>query len=194
MKKVLVLVLLVFAMGCAKKYGVAYKPEPPVKPEQEKTEEMKEAKPEKAPKEVEVVEEKVTPKVVEEALQLVKESPAVLERKEVPFELKDVLFDYDKYDIRADAKEVLDSTMAWFIKNKPLNIVIEGHCDERGTNEYNLALGEKRANAVKNYLIANGVVPARISTISYGEEKPLCSEQNEECWQRNRRAHFVATK
>lgn len=192
MKKVLILALLIFAMGCAKKYGVAYKPEPPVKPEQERIEEMKESG--KAPKEVELVEERGAPKVAEEALPLVKEAPAVLEKKEIPFELKDVLFDYDKYDIRPDAKEVLDSTMAWFIKNKTLNILIEGHCDERGTNEYNLALGEKRANAVKNYLIANGVVPARISTISYGEEKPLCSDQTEECWQRNRRAHFVITK
>ena len=79
-------------------------------------------------------------------------------------------------------------------KNKNINVLIEGHCDERGTNEYNLALGEKRATAARDYLIARGVASTKIKTLSYGEEKPICTEQNEACYQKNRRAHFVVTK
>ena len=89
---------------------------------------------------------------------------------------------------------MLDSIAAWLNKDKNINVLIEGHCDERGTNEYNLALGEKRANAAKEYLSARGIAAKRINTISYGEEKPLCTEQNEDCYQKNRRAHFVAEK
>jgi len=117
--------------------------------------------------------------------------PAV---EELPFEFNDALFDFDKYNIRPDARVVLDSTAEWLNNHKDLNILIEGHCDERGTNEYNLALGEKRAKAAKGYLISKGIAPDRMSTISYGEEKPLCTAHNENCWQRNRRAHFVITK
>ena len=105
--------------------------------------------------------------------------------------MKDVLFDYDKYNIRPDAKAALDSIAEWLSKNKGLNVLIEGHCDERGTNEYNLALGEKRANTAKDYLAAKGIASARIRTMTYGEEKPVCTESGESCWQRNRRAHFA---
>ncbi|MEO0250446.1 MAG: peptidoglycan-associated lipoprotein Pal [candidate division WOR-3 bacterium] len=106
-------------------------------------------------------------------------------------DIKDIFFDFDKYTIRDDSRAVLQ-TNASIIKNKKAKkVVIEGHCDERGTNEYNLALGERRAQSTKRYLAALGVNPSTISTISYGEEKPFCSNQNEECWQQNRRAHFV---
>ena len=175
MKKVLILVLIIFAVGCAKKYV-------------KETGEPVRAKPEaavEAPKEVKV-EEKIIPREV---------APTpVLQAQESAFELKDALFDYDKYDIRPDARAALDSIAAWLNKNKNINVLIEGHCDERGTNEYNLALGEKRANAAKEYLSARGIAAKRINTISYGEEKPLCTEQNEDCYQKNRRAHFVAEK
>jgi peptidoglycan-associated lipoprotein len=106
-------------------------------------------------------------------------------------ELKDVFFDFDKYDIRpADAK-VLDSNAGWLKSNPNHLVLIEGHCDERGTNEYNLALGERRAKSTMNYLVSQGVQASRITIISYGEERPVCTEKTEECWAKNRRAHFL---
>jgi peptidoglycan-associated lipoprotein len=116
--------------------------------------------------------------------------PPVAEFRSVP-ELKDVFFDFDKYDIRpADAK-LLDSNATWLKSNANNLILIEGHCDERGTNEYNLALGERRAKSAMNYLVSQGVQASRITIISYGEERPTCSEKTEECWAKNRRAHFL---
>ena len=104
--------------------------------------------------------------------------------------LKDIYFDFDKYDIRPGDAKVLDSNATWLKGNNNL-VLIEGHCDERGTNEYNLALGERRAKATMNYLVSQGVQAGRITIISYGEERPLCTEHNEACWARNRRAHFL---
>jgi peptidoglycan-associated lipoprotein len=105
--------------------------------------------------------------------------------------LRDVYFDFDKYDIRpADAK-ALDSNASWLKSNANHLILIEGHCDERGTNEYNLALGERRAKSTMNYLVSQGVQASRITIISYGEERPTCAEKSEECWAKNRRAHFL---
>ncbi|MBI5182019.1 MAG: peptidoglycan-associated lipoprotein Pal [Nitrospirae bacterium] len=109
--------------------------------------------------------------------------------------LNDVYFDFDKSAIRDDAKSALQANAKWLNSNPKAKIKIEGHADERGTNEYNIALGEKRAAATKKYLISLGVKADRLSTISYGEEKPQCKEQNEDCWQRNRRAHStIASK
>ena len=176
MKKILVIVLMLFAVGCAKKYVKA--PEEPVKAE----ETAKEAFVEK-----EVVEEKILPieEEIEEGL-----SAAEIEA-EAENIFKDILFDFDKYNIMPDARPVLDSVASWLNKNKEVNVIIEGHCDERGTNEYNLALGEKRAKAAKDYLVSLGVSPVRMNVITYGEERPVCTERNEDCWQKNRRAHFV---
>lgn len=106
-------------------------------------------------------------------------------------EIGDIHFDYDKYDIRQNDIPTLKKVASALQKYPKLRVIIEGHCDERGTNEYNFALGQKRANSAKQYLITLGVSSSRIDIISYGEEKPLCSEQNETCWQKNRRAHFV---
>jgi peptidoglycan-associated lipoprotein len=103
-------------------------------------------------------------------------------------DVNDVLFDYDRYDIRQDARPALNGAASYLNKKREVNIVIEGHSDERGTNEYNLALGEKRANATKNYLRSLGLSPSRVTTVTYGEEKPLCSNSVESCWQRNRRS------
>ena len=103
----------------------------------------------------------------------------------------DILFDYDKYDVKGSYKDELQSVAAWMMKNSSATISIEGHCDERGTNEYNLALGDRRAKSVKDFLVSLGVPSSRMETISYGEEKPLCTEQSEECLAKNRRAHFV---
>jgi len=104
--------------------------------------------------------------------------------------LKDINFDFDKYDIRPGDAKILDANASWLKGNSNL-VLIEGHCDERGTNEYNLALGERRAKAAMNYLVSQGVQANRITIISYGEERPLCTEHNEACWAKNRRAHFL---
>ena len=104
--------------------------------------------------------------------------------------LKDVFFDFDKYDIRSGDARILDSNAAWLKSNNNL-VLIEGHCDERGTNEYNLALGERRAKSTMNYLVAQGVQASRITIISYGKERPTCTEHSEDCWAKNRRAHFL---
>lgn len=105
--------------------------------------------------------------------------------------LRDVNFDFDRYDLRPDAREILKGHAAWLKANPQVMIEIEGHCDERGTIEYNLALGAKRAESVKRYLADLAIAPSRLSTVSYGEELPLCREQNETCWAKNRRARFV---
>jgi len=106
--------------------------------------------------------------------------------------LKDIHFDFDQYDIRADAPAILEANAAW-LKANPRNLVlIEGHTDERGTAEYNLALGERRAKASMNFLVAQGVAASRITVISYGKERPMCTEHTETCWAMNRRAHHLA--
>ena len=105
--------------------------------------------------------------------------------------LKDVFFDYDRYDLGADARQVLKSNADWLKKNASARIEIEGHCDERGTSEYNLALGAKRAQSAKDYLATLGIAGDRLSTISYGEEIPVCKQLTEDCWRQNRRARFV---
>ena len=106
-------------------------------------------------------------------------------------EVKDAYFDFDKADIRADARDALSQT-AQFLRSYPqVKVVIEGHCDERGSVAYNLGLGDRRANAAKDFLVSSGVSTDRIKTISYGKERPFCTEHNENCWQQNRRAHLV---
>jgi peptidoglycan-associated lipoprotein len=105
--------------------------------------------------------------------------------------LKDIHFNYDKYDIRPEDEEILKENAAFLRKNPKMKVQIEGHCDERGTIEYNLALGERRANSVKKYLVSLGITSDRISTISYGEERPLDRGHNEQAWAMNRRAHMI---
>jgi peptidoglycan-associated lipoprotein len=105
--------------------------------------------------------------------------------------LKDVLFDFDRYDLSSDARTILRANAEWLKSNASARVEIEGHCDDRGTNEYNLALGAKRAQSAREYLTTLGIAAARLSTISYGEEIPVCKEQGESCWKQNRRARFV---
>jgi peptidoglycan-associated lipoprotein len=105
--------------------------------------------------------------------------------------LKDVHFAYDSYDLDGSARDVLAANAEWLKENKRARTEVEGHCDERGTVEYNLALGAKRAKAVKDYLVSLGVSSDRLTTISYGEELPLCRDASEQCYARNRRVHFV---
>jgi peptidoglycan-associated lipoprotein len=105
--------------------------------------------------------------------------------------LRDIHFEFDRYDLSQDAKEILKLHATWLRSNPQGTLEIEGHGDDRGTNEYNVALGAKRAENVKRYLIDLGIIANRLATISYGEELPLCKEHNESCWGKNRRAHFV---
>ena len=100
-------------------------------------------------------------------------------------------FDFDRYDVRAGDKGTLDENAKWLKSNQSALLLIEGHADERGTNEYNLALGERRAKATRDYLVSVGIDAGRITVISYGEERPTCTEKAEGCWAKNRRAHFL---
>jgi peptidoglycan-associated lipoprotein len=105
-------------------------------------------------------------------------------------DLKDIHFEFDKADIGAEAAKILEVSAGWLKANPKYLVMIEGHTDERGTNEYNIALGERRARASRNYLVSLGIAARRISVISYGEERPMCMSSAEECWAQNRRAHF----
>jgi peptidoglycan-associated lipoprotein len=105
--------------------------------------------------------------------------------------VQDAFFDYDAYDIRSDAQAVLSRDASWLAAHPEIRVVIGGYCDERGSNEYNLALGQNRADAAKNALVTAGVAATRIRVISFGKEKPFCSESTEECWQLNRRDGFT---
>jgi peptidoglycan-associated lipoprotein len=115
----------------------------------------------------------------------------VVEETPVKLSLRDVNFDFDKSDLRSDAREILAEHARKLQQNPKVKVMIEGHCDERGTIEYNLALGERRAFAVKMYLVNYGIDAARLSTISYGKERPLDNRSNEQAWAKNRRAAFV---
>lgn len=105
--------------------------------------------------------------------------------------LGDVFFDFDKSELRMDAVEQLKINANWLQANASRKVIIEGHCDERGTNEYNIALGERRANRAKEYIVNLGVNPSSMKTVSFGEERPFAVGHNEEAWAQNRRAHFV---
>ena len=109
-------------------------------------------------------------------------------------DLKDIHFKFDKYDLDNDSRKVLQQNASFLKKNPDMKIEIQGHCDERGTNNYNTALGERRANSTKKFLVSLGVDASRLNTISYGEEKPFCFDSNESCWFKNRRAHFMVAK
>ena len=102
-----------------------------------------------------------------------------------------VYYDLDEYSLNGAAQATLRGQASWLSQNPSRSIVVEGHCDERGTREYNLGLGERRANAAKDYLVSLGVAPSRVRTISYGKERPVCVASNEGCWSRNRRGVSV---
>lgn len=106
--------------------------------------------------------------------------------------LDDVYFDFDRFNIREDMKASMETNVKWLRSNSDVSVTIEGHADERGTNEYNLALGERRAQATKRFLIAAGIEASQISTISYGEERSVCMDRIESCYSKNRRAHLAA--
>ena len=108
--------------------------------------------------------------------------------------IKDIYFDYDQYEVSATQQSSITASAQFLAAHPGIKFSVEGHCDERGSTEYNLALGDNRANAVKAALVRAGIPGDRIRTISYGKEKPFCNESNESCWQQNRRGHFVYQK
>ena len=118
-------------------------------------------------------------------------APLISQQEFQEFQNQDINFDFDKYDLRPDARSLLDRKATFLNRNSSISVMIEGHCDERGTSEYNLALGERRANAAKQYLTTAGISAGRLRTTSYGKERPLDQGHNEVAWARNRRAHFV---
>jgi len=143
-------------------------------------------------------EEKAADTVTEEREALLKEEEearAALEERELVIQeaaaFGDIRFDFDKYDLRPEAREIIREHADWLLKHTEFEVIIEGHCDERGSGEYNLALGERRAGAARDYLVTLGVDNGRLTTISYGEELPLDPSHSEEAWTKNRRDHFV---
>jgi len=108
--------------------------------------------------------------------------------------VKDAFFDYDKSDIRPDARESLQKNAVFLNAHREIRFTVEGHCDERGSEEYNIGLGDRRANAAKKYLVSLGIADDRVQTTSYGKERPFCAEHTESCYQQNRRAHFVMNR
>ncbi len=162
-------------VGCAKKTPPPPPPPPPVAPE---------APPPAPPPPPEVQPQ------VDEYARLKAMSSDEIDRMGL---LQDVLFDYDKSDIRETDRANLSKNAETLKKFDFLKVTVEGHCDERGTVEYNLALGERRARAAYDYLVSLGVPADRLRTVSYGKEVPVCMESNEDCWQKNRRAHFTVS-
>ena len=195
---ILILCLALVLTGCPKKTVVVRREQPPV----QKSEEARRLEAERAEKEAREAKERELARIREEEAkqpaggELEKSLVAKRERgiEGEVFEtklLKDIHFDFDKYDIRRGDEEILRENAALIKKYPKVKIQIEGHCDERGTVEYNLALGERRANNTKKYLVSLGIASNRISTISYGKEKPLDPGRSEEAWAKNRRAHIV---
>jgi peptidoglycan-associated lipoprotein len=152
------------------------------------------------PEEVEIydVEEAISepvPQVEGEGAEgLSEESLRAQARQELQDQLMDIRFDFDKYNIRPDARVILKRNYEILQGEPGAEVFVEGHCDERGTVEYNLALGQRRANAARDYLISLGMSSGQLSTVSYGEERPLDPGQNEDAWAKNRRCHFVILK
>jgi len=178
-----ILLLSIFVLwGCPKMFEETSAPES-----------TQEAAPAEAPKEEPKVEQKAEP-VKEEAKpeapkEETKERAATAETG-----LQPIYFDFDKSFVRDDAKAVMKANAEWLKANPKVKVKIEGNCDERGTKEYNQALGQRRATSAKKYLADMGISAKRISLISYGKEKPVCTESTEACWQKNRRDDFVATE
>jgi peptidoglycan-associated lipoprotein len=124
-------------------------------------------------------------------------APAAVQPRSAPAEFAEnpalaaIHFDFDKSVIRPEDARSLDASAGWLRENPKALVLIEGHCDERGTNEYNVALGERRAQATRAYLVSRGIAEGRMTIISYGEERPTCAQRTETCWATNRRSHFL---
>jgi len=198
---ILILCLGLFLVGCPKKTVVVNRDRPSV----QRSEEARRLEAERAAREAreaQELKERELARIKEEEAKMAQDrelEKSLVAKKERGIEgqvfesklLKDIYFGYDKYEIRREDEEILKENAAFLKKNPKMKIQIEGHCDDRGTAEYNLALGERRANHTKKYLVSLGIASDRISTISYGEERPLDPSNNEEAWAKNRRAHIV---
>ena len=188
---ILILCLGLILTGCPKK--TAIKEEPSVTKEEAARLEAERAAKEAREKELARIREEQARKAKEEFEKslMAKKEPGIEGEVFESKLFKDIHFDFDKYDIRPGDAEILRGNAALLSKYHTVKVQIEGHCDERGTNEYNLALGERRANSTKKYLVSFGISQDRISSISYGEERPLDPGHNEEAWGKNRRAHSI---
>ncbi|MCG6982344.1 MAG: peptidoglycan-associated lipoprotein Pal [Deltaproteobacteria bacterium] len=175
--------LLVLSVSCAKK-KVTMEAEPTQEMTAEQMEAQQAAQEAAAAREAQMAQKGEAEQQREEAAMMAEEA-----RKRA-FVEENIHFDFDKYDLKPKAMMILDEKAAYLREHPEVRVLVEGHCDDRGTNEYNLALGDRRANSAKNYLVRSGVAESRITTISYGEEQPLCMEQTESCWWRNRRDQF----
>lgn len=172
---------LLLTVSCAKKQVT---PEPPAMPEAL----MEEAIPEEMPPISEQMEEEA--RLAEERLYQERQAQIEAELRD-KFVNEDIYFEFDKSRLLPEAKEILKEKAEWLSMHEDVTITIEGHCDERGTNEYNLALGDRRAESAKRFLTDLGLSVSRLTTVSYGEERPVDPRHNEEAWAKNRRAHFV---
>ena len=197
---ILILCLGLFMVGCPKKTVI--KEEPSAQKAAELAAEREKASRLEAERAAKEAKERELARIKEEEAKKAREKEfekSLIAKKEPGIEgkvfesklLKDIHFDFDKYDIRLGNTEILKENAALLKRYPKVKIQIEGHCDERGTIEYNLALGERRANSTKKYLLSLGIPGDRISTISYGEERPLDPGHHEEAWGKNRRAHFI---
>lgn len=191
-KTISVLVALVFVCSsvlflsaCAKKQ-VQVSEEVPAKAEEMKAQPVEQPKMTEAEAKAEEAKRQAKLRELEKAQKLAEEIRM--------FEAENVYFDFDKADLKPEAQAVLKNKATWLRENPSYSLRIEGHCDERGTNEYNLALGERRAHSAKKFLTALGIVEDRVSTLSYGEERPADPRQNEEAWAKNRRDEFKLIK
>jgi OmpA-OmpF porin, OOP family len=138
-----------------------------------------------------IVEDKKAPEEAKPEVKAEAKAPAPAPAAAVVTRLDSIYFDFDKYSLKPEAKEILKKNAEWLLKNQDKKIVVEGHCDERGTAEYNMALGQRRADNAAMYLVDLGVAKDRVTTISYGKERPVCMEANEQCWSKNRRGDFI---
>lgn len=177
---VLLAVSALLSAGCGKGRPPVPAPEPPPAVQEDPPPPVTDAPPESPAPAVSLTEEEIFARKTLDELNA--ERP-----------LADVFFDFDQWNVRDDARPALQKNAEWLRRWSSTRATIEGHCDSRGTSEYNLALGDRRAEAARNYLVSLGISPERLLVVSRGEETPFCENDTEQCWQENRRAHFVIT-
>jgi peptidoglycan-associated lipoprotein len=173
--------LVVFSLAACTKSKISSQPSTTTSAEEEARKRAEEEAKQKALREESLQEEGLSEQQAEERM----------ESERSMFENEDVYFEFDSIRLSPEAQEILTKKAAWLRKNPRATVTIEGHCDDRGTNEYNLALGEGRAQSARAFLVDLGIKDSRLTTISYGEERPIATGQNEEDWAKNRRVHFV---
>lgn len=182
---ILMVGLLVTVSACAKKKSRIDPMEPPPLSETE----AGAAADQEAAKARAIAEEELKARQLQEQKAIEAAAREKIQARE-QFVNKDIYFNFDDATLSSDAREVLKDKVEWLRENPGVSVLIEGHCDERGTAEYNIALGQRRAQSVKTFMTNAGISPSRLSTISYGEERPVALGSNESAWAKNRRAHF----